>query len=196
MTALKVAGLTPLTTIDYPGHLAAVIFCQGCPWRCRYCHNPELQSFKKEGTLTWTQIISWLEKRKDLLDAVVFSGGEPTAQKELPSAIKAVKEMGFKIGIHTAGMYPHKLKEILPMVDWVGLDIKAPQYLYDKITGRKNSSNNVWQSLELLNTSNIEYQVRITKAEQLQKTDIHYLRTQLEKNRVKNIVEQNLFSTY
>ena len=87
----------PFTTVDYPGHLAAVVFCQGCVWRCRYCHNPHLQSFDG-GRWNWEEILSLLAERKNFLEAVVFSGGEPTTQPCLPVAMRAVKDLGFKIG--------------------------------------------------------------------------------------------------
>src|SRR3989338_5172092 len=81
-----IGGMTSLTTIDFPGRLAAVVFCQGCPWRCRYCHNPHLQSFESAGPQiqkNWNDFLKFLEARVGLLDGIVFSGGEPTFQKNL-----------------------------------------------------------------------------------------------------------------
>ena len=85
---LNVGGLTPFSTTDYPGMLAAVVFCQGCPWRCDYCHNPHLLPRKHPGGVEWSQVRDLLLRRQGLLDAVVFSGGEPTLQKELLGAIQ------------------------------------------------------------------------------------------------------------
>ncbi len=70
---LRVGGLTPLTTIDYPNHLSCVVYCQGCAWRCRYCHNPELIPTKADQSYDWQELISFLKKRQGLLEAVVFS---------------------------------------------------------------------------------------------------------------------------
>lgn len=92
---LIIGGLTPFTTIDFPGKLAAVIFCQGCPWRCGYCHNRHLLDAGQPGTVPWHEVIRFLEQRRGLLDAVVFSGGEPTLQTRLPDAVAAVRRMGF-----------------------------------------------------------------------------------------------------
>src|SRR2546425_1022480 len=79
----KVGGVTPFSATDYPGKLAAVIFIQGCPWRCGYCHNPHLQLRTGASLLRWPQVIDLLQRRVGLIDAVVFSGGEPTTDPAL-----------------------------------------------------------------------------------------------------------------
>ena len=88
---LRVGGLTRLSASDYPGKLAAVVFCQGCAWRCSYCHNRGLLPFRKSpfpGEIAWAEVLAFLEKRRGLLDAVVFSGGEPTMQPGLAAAMR------------------------------------------------------------------------------------------------------------
>lgn len=159
---LKVAGLVPFTTIDFPNCLAAVIFFQGCPLRCPFCHNPNLQAYDLASQMDWDDIIRFLIARKKRLDGVVFSGGEPLMQKNLLEAVQQVKKMGFKVAIHTSGVYPEKLKQILPLVDWVGLDIKAPSDKYPVLTGRLNTWNPVQCSLKLILDSGIDYEVRTT----------------------------------
>lgn len=161
MADLQVGGLTPLTTTDYPGQLAAVVFSQGCPWRCGYCHNPHLipRSSDFEG---WPGVLSFLHRRQGLLDAVVFSGGEPTLQTGLPEACATVREMGFKVGLHTAGPYPERLGAVLPLLDWVGMDIKAPFSVYDQITQVPGSAARARESLHLLLASGVEYEIRTT----------------------------------
>tara|TARA_R110002167_G_scaffold1270_6_gene5399 strand:+ start:4382 stop:4978 length:597 start_codon:yes stop_codon:yes gene_type:complete len=158
-----VGGFNPLTSIDYPGELAAVVFCQGCPWRCRYCHNAELLPAKSCGELQWSALLNQLEDRRGLLDAIVFSGGEPTAQRALFSAIEQVRQLGFKVGLHTAGAYPERLRELLPLLDWVGLDIKALPTSYDLITGVTGSGGLAWESAHILANSPLAYQVRLTQ---------------------------------
>lgn len=161
---LQVGGFQPFTTVDYPGLLAAVVFLQGCPWRCPYCHNPHLRTMQTEGkTLEWKSIWALLQKRKGLLEGVVFSGGEPTAQEGLPAGIEQVKDLGFLVGLHTTGMYPERLKTILPKVDWVGLDIKAPpDERYDRITGRKGSAELFLRSLQIVRDSGVSLELRTT----------------------------------
>jgi len=159
---LRVGGLTPLTTIDYPGELAAVVFCQGCPWRCTYCHNEHLWSPHGDNEMPWVDVLAFLARRRGLLDAVVFSGGEPTLQSALPDAIAEVRSLGFRIGLHTAGPYPQRLARVLPLVDWVGLDIKADPADYPALTGLPRSGEQAWRSLELLLASGVPYEVRVT----------------------------------
>lgn len=164
---LRIGGFTPFTAIDYPGALSAVVFCQGCPWRCRYCHNSDLLPAKTPPTHQWDQLLEFLSTRKGLLDAVVFSGGEPTAQGALTHAIEAVRALGFKIGLHTAGMYPRRIAQLLPRLDWVGLDIKALPQDYPAITGVEDSGAAPWQSAQLLADAGIPLQVRLTRHPQL-----------------------------
>lgn len=132
---LNVGGFTPFTATDYPGHLAAVVFVQGCAWRCGYCHNPHLQVRPPRSPLDWRDLLAILERRRGLLDAVVFSGGEPTTDAALPEAMRQVRALGFKVGLHTACLYPERLHAILHLVDWVGFDVKAPFADYETVTG-------------------------------------------------------------
>lgn len=94
--SLHIGGLQAMTTLDYPDHLACVLFCQGCAWRCRYCHNPELIAPRSDSELDWQQVRQFLRRRQGLLQAVVFSGGEATLQPGLAAAMGEVRELGFK----------------------------------------------------------------------------------------------------
>ena len=157
-----VGGVTPFTTIDFPGRLAAVVYTQGCAWRCRYCHNSHLRPFQADGAIPFSKVLDFLRGRKGLLDGVVFCGGEPTAQPELPAAMRQVKALGFEVALHTAGMYPERLREVLALCDWVGMDIKAPFHAYEKITQIENSGESVKQSLRFLLDSGVDHEVRTT----------------------------------
>ena len=164
---LQVGGLTPMTTIDFPGELAAVVFCQGCPWRCRYCHNPELLPRRAAAQIPWNEVLNFLRQRRGLLDAVVFSGGEPTLQRALPDAIEQVKALGFKVGLHSAGAYPERLAALLPRLDWVGLDIKAPAAAYAAVTGARGSGARAWESAARLIDSGVPHEIRTTVRDDL-----------------------------
>ncbi len=159
---LRIGGLTPLSSLDYPDELAAVIYCRGCPWRCPYCHNADLQDARGPSVPTWPEVTAFLQRRRGLLDAVVFSGGEPTAQLALPAAMAEVRAMGFKVGLHTGGAYPQRLEQILTLVDWVGLDIKALPADYPRVTGVPRSGEWAWQSLGLLLEAGVDSEVRTT----------------------------------
>ncbi len=164
--ALRVGGFVPFTTTDYPDALAAVVFCQGCPWRCGYCHNPHLIPARAEDAEStdrdFGRIVEWLATRRGLLDAVVFSGGEPTVQAGLADAIAAVREMDFAIGLHTGGANPQRLAQVLPRVDWVGLDIKAPTAEYASLTGVAGSGIAALASLDLVLSAGAAFEVRTT----------------------------------
>jgi pyruvate formate lyase activating enzyme len=170
--ALRVGGVQPFTSIDYPGALAAVVFVQGCPWRCRYCHNPQLQPRQvpqPSAVPAWPELLAWLGSRRGLLDAVVFSGGEPTADPALPQAVDDVRALGFRVGLHTAGMLPRRLRALLPQLDWVGLDIKAPladDPLHARVTGVRvgtpRGATAVRESLAALQASGVAFECRTT----------------------------------
>ena len=147
---------------DYPGRLAAVLFCQGCPWSCVYCHNPHLIPADAPPGRDWTSTLNFLRRRVGLLDAVVFSGGEPTLQAGLADAMNDVRRMGFQIGLHTAGPYPERLAEVLLLLDWVGFDVKAPFERYDRISGVPGSGAKARESLRLLVASGVEHECRTT----------------------------------
>lgn len=171
---ITVGGLARFSTVDWPGMITATVFCQGCAWRCRYCHNPHLIPFRHQsldtavvaideepGGWTWTSVAAWLRDRRGLLDGVVFSGGEPTLQPRLAEAIAQARELGFRIGLHTGGPVPSALATVLPLVDWVGFDFKAPFADYARVTGRP-ADEAAAASLRLLRASGVAFEVRTT----------------------------------
>ena len=159
---LRVGGFVPFTTTDYPDALAAVVFCQGCPWRCGYCHNPHLIAAQADTPHHFADIADWLATRRGLLDAVVFSGGEPTAQAALPGALARVRELGFAVGLHTGGAYPRRLAALLPRLDWVALDVKAAEADYARVTGVDGSGAPALASLDAVLRAGGPYEVRTT----------------------------------
>jgi pyruvate formate lyase activating enzyme len=160
---LEIGGLTPLTTIDFPGRLAAVVFCQGCPWRCGYCQNAHLIPPSAEKRVPWADVLAFLERRRGLLEGVVFSGGEPTLQAGLPEALRQVRDLGFATGLHTAGPSPERLAALLPLLDWVGLDVKAEAPAYPALTGGGPASGQrAWESLRRVLASGVACEVRTT----------------------------------
>ncbi len=159
---LTLGGLTPLSASDYPGRLAVVLFCRGCPWRCGYCHNAHLQDASSGPELSWADAEGFLRRRVGLAEAVVFSGGEPTAQSGLGEAMRRARELGFLVGLHTAGPYPQRLAEVLPLADWVGLDVKAPFDEYEAVTGVPDSGGAVRESLRRLLAFGVDHECRTT----------------------------------
>lgn len=162
LNRLRIGGITPFSTVDWPGQLAVVLFLQGCPWRCAYCHNNDLQTACGDTRHDWPEVETLLAQRRGLIDGVVFSGGEPTAQLEITAAVRRVKELGFAIGLHTAGVYPRRLAETLPWLDWIALDVKALPEDYDQLTGVPGSRERVDEALELLLNSGKPFECRTT----------------------------------
>lgn len=155
-----IGGVAPFSSVDWPGMLTAVIFVAGCPWRCFYCHNPHLQ--QRHARYDWTEVCEWLQSRRGLLDGVVFSGGEPLSEIQLPQMMETVRAMGFKIALHSAGVYPERLAAVLPLVDWIGLDIKTNAPGYDALTGRVRSHTPADISLQILLDAHCEFECRTT----------------------------------
>lgn len=164
--ALRIAAVTPFTSLDYPGKLSAVVFLHGCPWRCSYCHNRWMRSRRsEEGDPKWSDIEQLMQKRKGLLDAVVFSGGEPCMDPALPAAVRLVRDAGYAVGLHTSGAYPRRLRELTGLIDWVGLDVKGnPEdpRAYDAIAGIEGAHKAFLESFEILRTSGVALEARTT----------------------------------
>ncbi len=163
---LQIAGLSPMSAVDWPGKLVATVFCQGCPWQCPYCHNVAIIDPRIPGVIAWSRVEQLLKRRHGLLDGVVFSGGEATRQISLGAAMRRVKDLGYQVGLHTAGPYPTRLKTLLAqgLIDWVGLDIKAlPGSSYEQVAGRAHAGEKAWESLDvLLGCPDTAYEVRLT----------------------------------
>jgi pyruvate formate lyase activating enzyme len=176
-----VGGLARFSTVDWPGRMVATVFAQGCGWQCRYCHNPHLIPFRGSGSAAgdrpgpsrapedaepesewrWPEVHAWLRDRRGLLDGVVFSGGEPTLQAGLLRAVAQVRELGFGVGLHTGGPLPAVLAELLPLLDWVGFDLKAPFPGYARVT-RRPVGEPARASLAFLFRSGVAHEVRTT----------------------------------
>lgn len=130
--------------------------------------------------IPWDAVLDFLLSRRGLLDAVVFSGGEPILQPRLLDAVAEARALGFRIGLHTTGMFPERFAALLPLLDWVGFDVKAPFAEYARIAGIDRSGENALKSLRRLLASGIPYEVRTTVHPSLLSTaDMVDLKTQL-----------------
>ncbi len=175
-------SLTPFTLLDYPHKTACILWFAGCNMRCSYCYNPDIVLGK--GTISAEQVFSFLEKRKGLLDGVVFSGGECTLHPTLIPMIREIKDMGFLIKIDTNGTNPKVLQKLIQenLIDYVALDFKALPLSFEKIT-QLDSFYHFEESLQLLLESKIEFEVRTTIHSELFQTRtlqhmVNYLESQ------------------
>lgn len=164
MKHIIIGGVETFSTVDFPNKMAAVVFMQGCPWRCPFCHNKALQKIGAKSDFIWEKFVDFLKTRIGILDAVVFSGGEPLVQDELSAYLEEVKALGYKIGLHTGGYRPQALAKILPKLDWIGFDIKAPLNAehYQKAIGGINHFTQAMESLQMILDCGIAFECRTT----------------------------------
>jgi len=162
---MKIGGFQKVSLIDYPGRISAVVFTQGCNFRCPFCHNPELVDPERfEPVLDEAEILGFLEQRKGKLDGVSITGGEPTLQPDLAAFAARLKEMEFLVKIDTNGSRPEVLKELIEgrLVDFLAMDVKGPLKKYDALTGVRNSGGNIRESIALIMASGIPCEFRTT----------------------------------
>lgn len=160
---MNIAGLVKNSLIDYPGKITAVVFTQGCNFRCPYCHNPDLVDLKVKSVLSEKEFFDFLDKRKGLLDAVTITGGEPTLQKDLSDFIRKVKERGFLVKLDSNGTNPRFLQRILDagQVDYVAMDIKNSPERYAEVVGPVKMEK-ITESIDIIMSSGVEYEFRTT----------------------------------
>ncbi len=160
---MDIGGLQKCSLIDYPGEVSAIIFTRGCNFRCPYCYNSELVLPEKYSPLIPAEeIFSFLEKRRGKLDAVAITGGEPCIQPDLPGFIRKLKKMGYKVKIDTNGSCPGVLEKVLPLVDYIAMDVKAPPEKYSCIAGADVNIDDIKKSIRLIINSGKEHEFRTT----------------------------------
>ena len=164
---MKIKGFIKTTFIEYPGKIASMIFLPNCNFKCSFCFNPELIfDSEKIKDIDEKEVFDFLEKQKKWIDAVVFSGGEPSLSKDLPEFIMKIKKMGFLVRIYTNGSNPEMLKHLIDekLIDSVAMDIKAPlnEESYEVITNVKDALEKVKKSISLIMNSDLDYEFRTT----------------------------------
>lgn len=153
-----IGGLQKTSLLDFPENIAAIVFTMGCNFRCGYCHNPELIN----GEAKIEEVFEFLKTRQGKLDGVVITGGEPCLQKDLPEFIKQVKELGFAVKLDTNGSFPEMLEKVLPDLDYVAMDIKAPLEKYSQIVNVDVDTSKILKSIEILKNGGVDYEFRTT----------------------------------
>ncbi len=161
---MNVQGFAKMTLLDYPGRVAATVFCGGCDLRCPFCHNASLVKTPHRMPNQEAEVLSYLEKRKNLLDGVCVTGGEPLLQKDLKDFLKTIKGMGYAVKLDTNGSQPHRLREILEsgLVDMVAMDVKSAPRGYAAATGVDADPSAFSESVELIKASGIPREFRTT----------------------------------
>lgn len=170
-----IGGLEKLTLIDYPEHLAAIIFTQGCNFRCHFCYNPMLvwprkgadEKNKKEkgfNELSTYNLFLFLKSRFGRLEGVVITGGEPTLHEDLPSFITEIKKIGYLVKLDTNGTNPKMLAKLIAagLIDYIAMDLKAPLARYTEVVGVPVNYKNIEKSVKIIMTSGLPYEFRTT----------------------------------
>ena len=164
-------GFQKLTLLDYPEHTAALLFTAGCNLRCPFCHNALLVTHQKDAPpIPTEEIMTYLRKRKGLLDCVVISGGEPLLYPELPLVLREIKALGYDIKIDTNGTFPDRLHALMEegLCDYVAMDIKNSPEKYAETVGVKNFDlAPVRESVSLLLSGGTDYEFRTTVTAEL-----------------------------
>ncbi len=168
-----VAGLAKSSLIDYPDHIACVLFTPGCNFDCFYCHNRTLID-GSHTELNQDDIKSFLRKRVGQLDGVVITGGEPTLQTDLPDFLSELKQLGYKVKLDTNGSSPEIVKTILiaELADYFAVDYKAPSDRYQEICGSGADAVKVLQTIRFLSDTRAAFEVRTTVIPQLDENDL------------------------
>ncbi len=161
---MRLGGFLPLSLCDYPGKLAAVVFTQGCNYRCPFCHNGGLIAEKPATNLSVTCMLADLERRRSFLDAVVVSGGEPTLHCDLDKFLAALHGLGYAVKLDTNGSRPDVLRRLfdLHLVDYVAMDVKAPLSRYSALAGVSVDLAAIQESIRLIAESGIPHRFRTT----------------------------------
>lgn len=171
-----IGGLEKLTLLDYPDHLAAIIFTQGCNFRCHFCYNPMLvlprvgadeKNKKEKGfspSFSTKDLFLFLTERFGRLEGVVITGGEPTLHPDLPSFIEKIKKIGYLVKLDTNGTNPEMLGQLIKdkLIDYIAMDLKAPFDKYEETVGVPVNCRNLQKSVKIIMSSGLPYEFRTT----------------------------------
>lgn len=162
---MNIYGYLPTSLIEWPGKVASVIFTGGCNFRCPYCQNGELvDGLGKMEKIPWRNILKDLKSRKKWVDAVCFTGGEPTLQGGLLKKFESLKKLGFLVQLETNGTNPAIIKESLSnkLIDRIAMDVKTSLECYNNAVRTEISRQKILQSIELIKSAGIDSEFRTT----------------------------------
>ncbi len=164
-----ISGFQPLSLLDYPGIICSIVFTQGCPFRCVYCHNPELipvQASDLSKIIKEDDVLERLNRRKKIVEGVCITGGEPTVHPDLPEFIKKVKQLGMLVKLDTNGLTPRMVERLIKerLVDFFAMDLKHTWERYSEVIGikQKNVIENCKETFHLIQDSSIPHEFRTT----------------------------------
>jgi len=160
---MKIGGFQKTSLLDYPDRISAIVWTSGCNFRCPFCYNKNLALGTAE-LFPEDEILSFLSKRKALLEGVVISGGEPLLHDDIIDFVKKIKDLRLLVKIDTNGAFPGRLSELFDqkLVDYVAMDVKAPKKKYPQLTGINTDLSKIEASIDLLKTKAPAYEFKTT----------------------------------
>lgn len=168
---MQIHGFNKTTLLDYPKHIAATIFLGGCNFRCPFCYNASLVlNTSSQPLLDEIEVLKILNTRRNILEGVCITGGEPTLQKNLPIFIEEIKMTGLKVKLDTNGSNPQMLRYLLEnnLLDYIAMDIKnSPDKYYLSVGLNDFDTNDILKSAALIMDSSIDYEFRTTIVKEL-----------------------------
>jgi pyruvate formate lyase activating enzyme len=179
---MKILGLQRQSLIEYPGRVSAIVFLGGCNLRCQFCYVPHLvlpEEIEKQKEIPQKEIFSFLKERRNFLEAVAITGGEPTINKDLPNFIKKIKKLGYLVELETNGTNPEMLKYLIgeKLIDYVATDVKHRLDSFEKykeITGwvlTREMFENIKKSVKILISGKVDYELRTTIMKEFHKKE-------------------------
>lgn len=185
---MQICGLSKVTLLDYPEHVAATVFTGGCNFCCPFCHNGQLVVQPQDiEVLPEAEVLSFLENRRGRLSGVCITGGEPTLQEDLEQFIRKIKALGYLVKLDTNGYKPEVTERLLQegLLDYIAMDIKNSREKYGRTAGVPEISvEPITKSVELIRKSGIPYEFRTTVVRQLHdKEDFQRIAEWLEGSR-------------
>ena len=173
---MEIHGFNKTTLLDYPGHVACTVFTGHCNMRCPFCHNGDLVLTPgSQPAISEEEFFSFLNKRKNILEGVAITGGEPTIQADLPEFIKRIKEFNLEVKLDSNGMRPEILRKLMDenLVDYFAMDIKSSKSGYSYATGIANFDlGPVEESVSLLMENRVPYEFRTTVLKPFHNTEV------------------------
>lgn len=165
---MTIAGFQPMTLLDYPGIIASLVFTQGCPFRCAYCHNPDLVPVKTSAnpSIEAATVLDYLRAKKSMIEGVCITGGEPTLQPDLPDFIRQIRQLGMRVKLDTNGVHPRMIEGLIQnkLVDYFAMDLKHVWSRYPEVIGIPEPavSANCQKTFTLIQDSGVAHEFRTT----------------------------------
>jgi len=171
---MVINGLQKMTLLDFPGKVACTVFLGWCDFRCPFCHNWELVDGSAPEEMSVEKLLSFLERRRGILEGVAITGGEPMLNKDLPELLKRIRDLGYPTKVDTNGNHPGVLETILKegLADYIAMDVKNSPERYGQTIGLdKFDLAGVRESIGLIMAGAPDYEFRTTAVAQLHDRD-------------------------